>query len=191
MTRALVPLADGCEEMEAVIIIDVLRRAKWDVVAAGVTGPVITASRGVSLVPDVAWSDIVPDSFDVLVLPGGGPGTDNLKACHTVLDAVRSFVAKDKLVGAICAGPLVLQAAGVLANRRATCHPSVRDKLVTDSRDDRVVVDGNLVTSQAPGTAFEFSLTLVRLVDGEAAAEAVAAGLVLPTCLPWNETSLR
>ena len=123
MTSALVPITHGTEEMEAVIIVDVLRRAEWRVVCAGVGAMQVKAARGVVLVADVAWEDVDPSSFDVLAIPGGGDGTDTLAAQPDILATVRSFVDAGKIVGAICAGPLVLQAAGVLEGRRATCHP--------------------------------------------------------------------
>jgi len=181
MANVLVPIADGSEEMEAVIIVDVLRRAKWTVTVAGVTGTQITASRGVRLVADVSWNDTDPQDYDVLVLPGGAGGTDAMARDERLLEALRGFVRKGKLVGAICAAPLVLQAAGVLDGKRATCHPGVAGELtVTRRAPERVVVDGRMVTSQGPGTAFEFALKILEMVDGAEAAQSVAAGLVLP-----------
>lgn len=180
MPTVLVPLANGVEEMEAVIIIDVLRRAKWEVTTAGVDAGVIVASRGVRLVPDKPWDALRPEEFDILMIPGGAGGVDRLKADARVLEAVRSFDQAGRRIGAVCAGPLVLQAAGILAGRRVTCHPGVVGQLtVTPRLADRVVVDGHLVTSQGPGTSFEFALAMVRLVDGAAKADAVAKGMVL------------
>lgn len=197
MIKALVPIADGVEEMEAVIIIDTLRRARWEVVSALVTSldassadaepetngkgeKAVRASRGVRLLPDAEWRNIEPDSFDVLVLPGGGGGTEVLSSDKSVIEAVQSFVRSGKIVGAICAAPLVLQKAGVLDGRKATCHPAVREELTSaDLQDERVVVDGRIVTSQGPGTAFDFALEIIRLIEGADAADAVAAELVL------------
>ena len=180
MPTVLVPLANGVEEMEAVIIIDVLRRAQWSVTTAGVDEGTITASRGVRLVPDKPWSAITPADFDILMIPGGGPGVERLLADARVLDAVRAFDRAGKRIGAVCAGPLVLQAAGILAGRKATCHPGVADRLtVTPRLTDRVVVDGRLITSQGPGTSFEFALAMVRLVEGAAKADALAKAMVL------------
>ena len=180
MANVLVPIADGSEEMEAVIIVDVLRRAKWNVVTAGVTGKTITASRGVCMVADEVWSDVSPQDYDVLLLPGGVGGTQAMAADESLLEAVRAFAEDGRLIGAICAAPLVLQAAGVLQGRRATCHPSVAgDLTVPEVLSERVVVDGRIVTSQGPGTAFEFALKILELVDGPEAARSVAAGLVL------------
>ena len=180
MTKALVPLADGVEEMEAVIIIDTLRRAGWEVVSASVSGSTITASRGIKLVPDTLWEKINPAHFDVLVLPGGAKGTSTLSSDKRVLETVRSFVKSNKIVAAICAAPLVLQVAGVLDNKKATCHPAVRNQLKScEMSDERVVMDGSIITSRGPGTSFEFALAIIRHVDGDTAANKVAEGLVL------------
>jgi len=180
MAKALVPLANGAEEMEAVIVIDTLRRARWDVVSVGLTGRTIVASRGVTLVADAEWAEIVPSSFDILVLPGGREGTRVLCSDARVQKLIQEFAQANKWVAAICAAPLALQAAGVLTGCRATCHPGVRDELTATRRlNDRVVVDGRIVTSQGPGTTFEFALSLIRLLDGPAAADAVAQGLIL------------
>lgn len=180
MPTVLVPLANGVEEMEAVIIIDVLRRAQWSVVSAGIDDGMITASRGVRLVPDKPWADIDPSAFDILMIPGGGPGVDRLLREPRLLDAIRSFQRAGKWIGAVCAGPLTLQAAGILNGKRATCHPGVADKFTATARlNDRVVVDGRIVTSQGPGTSMEFALTLVRLVDGDEKARALAQGMMM------------
>ena len=178
--KALVPVANGSEEMEAVIVIDVLRRAQWEVTCVGLDDRPIKASRGVVIVPDAAWDAIDPASYDLLVFPGGNQGSKNLRADARVLKAVREFDAAGKTVAAVCAGPLILQEAGILAGREATCHPGVADELTaTERSEERVVVDGHVVTSQGPGTTFEFALTLIALKEGEEKADAIARGLVL------------
>jgi len=180
MPRVLVPLADGCEEMEAVIILDTLRRAEWDVVSAGLHPGPVRASRGVVLVPDASWDTLDIDSFDMLVLPGGARGTSNLAGDVRILDALRRFHRSGKLVAAVCAGPLVLQAAGILEGKKVTCHPSAADDLKAAARlPDRVVIDGNLITSQGPGTSFEFALAIVERVDGSGKANRIAHAMVL------------
>jgi len=182
MTRALVPLADGVEEMEAVIIIDTLRRSGWEVTAAAVdNADTVTGSRRVGLIPDASWADIAPAAFDCLLVPGGAGGAERLMSDVRLLAAIGDFAEAGKVVGAVCAGPLVLQKAGVLANRKATCHPAVKDSLVvTPWLPDRVAVDENIITSQAPGTTFEFALAIIEKIDGKQQAEDVAAGLILP-----------
>lgn len=186
MTKALIPLADGVEEMEAVILVDVLRRAKWNVTTAHVHAPgmppstIVTASRGVRLAPDTDWEKLDPDDFDALILPGGGGGTDRLMQFPLLLDAIRRFDQQKKMLGAVCAGPLVLQAAGILAGHTATCHPGVRQKLTAPTcSTQRVVISRHIVTSQGPGTMFEFALCLIKIRDGEPAADAVAQGMIL------------
>jgi protein deglycase len=180
MIAALIPLADGVEEMEAVIILDVLRRAKWEATAAGVVSREITASRDVKLVADVLWDELDIDAYDAIVIPGGAKAAATLASDQRVLDAVRRFVAANKVVGAICAGPLVLQAAGVLEGRKATCHPGVRQNLISAKiQTGRVVEDGHIVTSQGPGTAIEFALTIVRLIDGRTTADLIAQAMVV------------
>lgn len=180
MPSVLVPLAPGVEEMEAVIVIDVLRRAQWTVVSAGTEPGPITAARGTRLLPDRLLDRNMAAEFDVLMIPGGGPGTERLAADDRMLHIVREFRRADKWIGAVCAAPLVLQAAGILANRKVTCHPAAAAKLTVATRlEDRVVVDGKLVTSQGPGTTFEFALAMVRLVDGPEKAASVADALIL------------
>jgi len=166
--------------MEAVIIIDTLRRAGWTVESAGLESGPITASRGVKLLSDTEWSSLDPNQYDMLVLPGGTGGTQALSAHEGVLGAARRFVAEGKTVAAICAGPLVLQAAGILEGRKVTCHPSVKSDLtVPEVADDTVVKDGTVITSRGAGTAFAFALAIIESVDGAEAARTVADGLVL------------
>ncbi len=179
MPNVLIPLADGVEEMEGVIITDVLRRAEWEVTTAGVTGEVITASRGVRWIPDRRWDDIQPADFDWIILPGGLPGTQKLMADQRVLAALQAHVRAGRWLGAICAAPAVLHAAGLLTGKRVTSHPSVAERLGDAQRlHDPVVVDGRLVTSQGPGTCFAFALKIVALIDGEAKARQLAEAMI-------------
>lgn len=179
--KALIPWADGVEEMEAVILTDVLRRAGWSVVTAGLKPGPVSASRGVRLLPDAVWEETRPADFDALVLPGGALGTRNLAGHPGVLAAVREFDAARRTLAAVCAAPLVLQAAGILhTGRRITSHPAVRDQLrEVEWVDERVVEDGHLVTSQGPGTCFEFALRLVARAEGARRAETLAAEMRL------------
>ena len=179
MPVILVPLADGCEEMEAVIIIDTLRRAGWEVVAAGLRDGPVKASRGVVLLPDVNWDRVDLARCDAIVLPGGNQGTRNLMEDVRVLAALRDFHAAGKLVAAVCAGPLVLQKAGLLQGRAVTCHPGAAPELVQAQRSGRrVVEDGNIITSQGPGTTFDFALAIIARVDGAEKAQRIAREMV-------------
>jgi 4-methyl-5(b-hydroxyethyl)-thiazole monophosphate biosynthesis len=179
--KALVPIADGCEEMEAVIIIDTLRRAEWDVTAAGLTAGTIEASRGVKLVSDTTWDRIHPDDYDVLLLPGGFGGTVALSEHAGVQQALRDFNEKKKWVGSICAAALALHAAGILEGKRFTCYPGVEEKLPSNVQpvNEIVVVDGHLITSRGPGTAFEFALKVIAECSSPNLAASVRAGLLL------------
>ena len=179
--KALVPIANGCEEMEAVIIIDTLRRAEWDVTVAGLTAGTIEASRGIKLVPDTTWDQINPDEFDVLLLPGGFGGTQALCEHAGVQQALRDFDSKGKWVGSICAAALALHEAGILEGKRFTCYPGVEEKLPAHIQpvDEIVVVDGHLITSRGPGTAFEFALKVIAECSGPNKSAEVRAGLLL------------
>jgi protein DJ-1 len=182
MPSALVLLAPGAEEMETTIVVDVLRRAKVDVVVAGVEGPEpVECSRGVRIVPDVGLSD-VESLRDVVVLPGGAGGAARLAKSHAVGELLRRYWDGQRIVAAVCAAPVALLAHRVARGSRLTSHPSVRDQLGSDYEpsDDRVVEDGRLVTSQGPGTSFEFALSLVARLCGEEVARQVRAALVLP-----------
>jgi 4-methyl-5(b-hydroxyethyl)-thiazole monophosphate biosynthesis len=180
MQKVLVPLADGVEEMEAVIVIDMLRRAQWHVLVVGLKPGTVLAARGTRLVPDEVWDRIDPAQFDVIAIPGGARGVENLRHDRRVVDAVRAHAGRGKLTAAVCAGPLVLQDAGVLAGRRATCHPGVTSEFTLARRIDApLVVDGHIVTSQGAGTTLAFALTLVALVEGRAKAEELARAIVL------------
>ncbi len=179
--KALIPWADGVEEMEAVILTDVLRRAGWTVVTAGLKPGPVSAARGVRLIPDRLWTEEQPADFDALVLPGGALGTRNLAAHEGVRAAVRAFDVAGKMLAAVCAAPLVWQAAGILrAGQRLTSHPAVRDQLRdVEWVDERVVEDGHRITSQGPGTCFEFALALVARAEGPRRAAALAAEMRL------------
>lgn len=175
----LVPIADGTEEIEAVCIIDVLRRAGADVTVASVDGLQITASRGVKIVADRLIADCAGRHFDLIVLPGGMPGAERLRDNPLVTQRLKDQYATGRLIGAICAAPAVVLAHhGLLAGRRATAHPAFCQHLPL-AADTRVVTDGNVVTSRGPGTAIEFALELVRLLFGEERVRQVAEPMMV------------
>lgn len=180
MPRVLVPLADGCEELEAVTIIDVLRRGGVEVISASLGDRTIGASRGVTLVADTQLDEVLADHFDMVVLPGGGPGSDRLQADPRVIELLKSTAERGDYTAAICAAPKVLATAGLLSGRSATGYPGVLDAMDLDDVklvQDHVVQDGKVVTSQGPGTAMDFALELVALLKDRATADAVEAGL--------------
>jgi protein deglycase len=178
----LVPIADGTEELEAVAIIDVLRRAGAMVTVASVTGNrQVTASRQVVVVADTLIEACTENDYDLVVLPGGMPGAAHLRDCPDLIRILRRQREKEGLYGAICASPaVVLEPHGLLEGRQATCHPNFVDKLSDTARvDTRVVADGNCLTSRGPGTAVEFALALVERLYGKEKREAVAAPMVI------------
>lgn len=180
--QAIVPLADGVEEMEAVIIIDVLRRGGVEVVSAAVgSSRRVTASRGVVLVADALWQDAPLATADALILPGGAAGMERLREDSRVLETLGAFAQSDRLVGAICAAPLVLQAAGILTGRRATCYPALcRELTQALLTDGEVVEDGQIITSRAAGTAMPFALAILERLAGADTARSVREALVMP-----------
>jgi 4-methyl-5(b-hydroxyethyl)-thiazole monophosphate biosynthesis len=183
MTKhVLVPIADGTEEIEAVTIIDVLRRAGAEVTVASVDGLQITASRGVRLVADCLIGQCLDHTYDLVVLPGGIPGAEHLRDSRDLKQLLQRQSDAGRLMGAICAAPaVVLEAHGLLENRKATCHPNhVKSLHDPTAAGERVLVDGAVVTSQGPGTAMAFALKLVELLFGREQMEAVAAPMVIP-----------
>ena len=179
--KVLVPIADGCEELEAVTIIDILRRAGADVTAASVNALEITASRGVKLVADRLISECAGDTYDLIALPGGLPGAEHLRDCDQLVRMLKNQRDSERLYAAICASPaVVFQPHGLLQGKKATCHPSRVDALENkDAAAEAVVVDGNCITSQGPGTAMRFSLKLIGLLFGEEKEKEVAGPLAL------------
>ena len=183
MANVLVPLAQGCEELEAITVIDLLRRAGINVVTAGLDGQPVTASRGSVLVPDVSLDEVLQDDFDMIVLPGGLPGADHLKNDPRILELVQRLSGDDKYTAAICAAPRVLVQAGVLDGRRVTSFPGAIDPTAVPGLvyvDEPVVTDGKVITSRGPGTAMDFALQLIESLAGREQRDKVEAGLQRP-----------
>ncbi len=183
MARVLVPLAQGCEELEAVTVIDLLRRANADVVAAGLDERPVTASRGTVIIPDKTLEEVRLDPFDMMVLPGGLPGADFLNESEVIHQLLQRLNKEQKWLAAICAAPKVLASAGLLENKRATSYPGSLEGYDVPGlvySTDPVVVDQNIVTSRGPGTAMDFALTLIELLLGEEARKNVEKPLQRP-----------
>lgn len=180
MSRIGIFMADGCEEIEGLTVVDVVRRAKMEIVMISITGKrEVTSSHGVTFLADALAPEVDYDGLDGIVLPGGMPGTLNLGADATVNEVIKKFAAAGKLVAAICAAPSVLGAAGILAGKRATCHPGFEEKLTgAQTSEDAVVVDGNIITSRGMGTAIPFALEIVRYFADDASVEQIKTGLV-------------
>jgi 4-methyl-5(b-hydroxyethyl)-thiazole monophosphate biosynthesis len=181
--NALVPIADGTEEIEAVCIIDVLRRAGVTVTVASVGKTAqITGSRGVRIVADAMIDQVTGQTFDVIALPGGGQGSQNLARSQTLLTLLKTQRQSGRWVAAVCAAPaVVLLAHGLLHGVRATSHPSFHSQFNPSwLSKDPVVIDGNVITGQGAGVAIEFALTLVEQLAGPAKRQEVAGAMVVP-----------
>jgi protein deglycase len=168
-------LANGCEEVEALTPIDVLRRAGIDVLVAGIDSRDIAGNHSIRINADLTVDEL-PLDLDGVIIPGGMPGAAHVAGSDESMRVIRSMLEAGKLVGAICAAPaVVLGKAGLLAGKKFTCFPGW-EKEVTDGvfLEDRVVRDGNLITSRAVGTAFEFSLAVVEYLSGRGVADTVA-----------------
>lgn len=181
MANVLVPLAQGCEELEAVTVIDLLRRAGITVVTAGLDAGPVTASRGVRLIPDTDLDSALKQDYDMVVLPGGLPGADHLDNDPRVRELLTKMANSEKFTAAICAAPKVLASAGLLAGKRVTGYPGIFDKLDVaglNYMEQSVVTDGKVITSRGPGTAMDFALHLIETVAGKAKRDEVEKTLV-------------
>jgi len=183
MARVLIPLAPGCEELEAVTVIDLLRRAQIEVVTAGLASGAVKCSRGTVLLPDATLDDALRQDYDMIVLPGGQPGATNLEHDPRILALLKKMAAAGKFTAAICAAPKVLAVAGLLDGKRATSYPGTLDaqqfpaiRLETQA----VVHDGQVLTSRGPGTAMDFALALIEVLTDRATRDQVESGLVRP-----------
>ena len=170
--RVLCLLIDGFEEIETVTPVDVLRRAGVEVVIASLHGKTATGRGGIRLEADAALKDLDPSSFDLLFIPGG-PGVWDLRTDGRAAVLAKDFAAAGKPVAAICAAPLVLMDAGLLEGKRFTAYHSVREEL-GGGLDERVVVDGNVITSRGAGTALDFAMAIVERLCGRETADQVA-----------------
>lgn len=173
-------LADGFEETEAIAPIDLLRRAKKDVVTVGVGKKTVTSSHKVTVLTDTTTDKIVlDDSLEMIVLPGGMPGTLNLEADETVQKAIDFCIGNNKIIGAICAAPSILGHKGLLNGKKAVCYTGFEKELtgalVTDSP---VVADGNIVTSRGAGTALDFGFKLIEVLESKALSEQIKSSIL-------------
>lgn len=175
MKKILIPIADGFEEIETMTLVDILRRAGMEVVLAGIKGGTIIGSRKVKVLPDRDLNEVLHEDFDAVVLPGGQPGVDHLRKDSRVIKLLQKYQKDQKWIGAICAAPMVLGDAGLIAGKMITSYPGVESELTGALyRNDRVVCDGRLITSRGPGSALEFSLKLVELIAGKSKADEIA-----------------
>ncbi|MDA3969910.1 MAG: DJ-1/PfpI family protein [Desulfobulbaceae bacterium] len=177
MKTALLILAHGFEEIEAVTICDVLRRGDIQVTMAGIGATAMRGAHDIIIQADVVLAD-VGDLFDAIILPGGMGGTENLLGSADVTTLLKRHAEAGKLVAAICAAPWVLARADLLAGVQATIYPGLESKITGTCSNDRVVQDGMIITSRGPATAMEFSLALVQELVGEEMGVEVGKGLL-------------
>lgn len=169
MNKILIPLATGFEEIEAVTNIDVLRRAGIEVITAGIGSTKIEGDHGIKVETDTEISRVVAADVDGVVLPGGMPGAANLRDSGELLKIIKDINEKKGLCAAVCAAPIVLDAAGILEGKNATSYPGFDDQMPScNYQEERVVIDDNIITGRGPGVAMEFALNIVEyLLDAE------------------------
>jgi 4-methyl-5(b-hydroxyethyl)-thiazole monophosphate biosynthesis len=181
MARVLVPIAEGCEELEAVTIIDLLRRAGIEVITASLEPGPVTCSRKTVIVPDTTLESIIEENFDMIVLPGGLPGADNLNSDPRIHSLLKTTAANQGYTAAICAAPKVLASAGLLDGKTATSYPgalnsaSLPQVLISEQAIEK---DGYVITSRGPGTAMDFALELIETLEGPERRQAVEQSLL-------------
>ena len=180
MSKAAILIADGCEECEALIQVDMLRRAGIDIDMVSITGNrQVTSARDITFICDRILSDFDADAYDAVILPGGMPGTIHLKEDARVISLIKKFNSDKKLVAAICAAPTVLGKAGILRDKKATCYPGMENGLLSAKVSyDPVVIDGNIITSRGMGTVNDFALEIIRYLADENTAKEIADRVV-------------
>ena len=185
MASVLVPLAEGFEEIEAVSIIDVLRRGGVEVTTAYLFNREVNGANGITVLANISIDDVVAEEYDMMVLPGGIPGAEHLRDDERVQALLKDFESKDKRIGAICAAPIALERAGIIKDEdNYTCYPSYEQQISHGHFTDqyKVVKSGNVLTSRGPGTAICFALAIVRELVGEETYTQLRAGLLAEYC---------
>ena len=187
MASVLLPLARGFEEVEAVSLVDVLRRGGVEVRMAhmedNIGGDLVLGANGITIQADTSIANVLAEDFDMILLPGGWDGTYILAENPHVQRLIKEFKAKEKLVGAMCAAPYALKQAGVLGNSY-TCYPAAKEEIDHEGyrEDQQVVIDGNVLTSRGPGTALCFGLAIVKELVGTETYQAIKEGMLLDFC---------
>jgi len=180
MKRIGVFMAEGCEEIEALTVVDLARRAGIEVAMISVSGKKeVKGAHNITFMTDIPAEYMDFDMLDGIVLPGGMPGTLNLGASQYVQKVIADFASSKKLVAAICAAPSVLGEAGLLNGKKATCYPGMENQLVgAKAETDKVVVDGNIITSRGMGTAIPFALEIISYLLDEKTAKELGESIV-------------
>ena len=173
-------LATGFEDIEAIAPVDIMRRAGLEVQTVSITGEeIVTSAHGVGIASDLLLSDVDFSSAEMLVLPGGLPGSTNLDACKPLTEAIKRHFESGGPIAAICAAPLVYGHLGLLKGRRATCYPGVERELAGATYTAAIVeCDGNIITGKGPAAAFEFGYTIVDFFLGEGASQPLRQGMI-------------
>ena len=178
--KALVPFADGFEDVEAVSIVDVLRRGGVEVVTAALGDkPMAKSAHGIAMSTDAVLSEVLENEYAAIILPGGGEGTKNLKECEKSLARLRRQKEEGGFVCAICAAPTVLEEAGVIDDESVTCYPSCKGEMGRPIANAPVVADGQIITGSGPGTALLFALAVLAHLKGDRTAHGIANGMLV------------
>ena len=179
MSKLLVLISNGFEEIEAISIIDVCRRAGIEVITAGVEDNILTGAHNIKIETDKKISEVSSDNFDMIALPGGLPNAFTLAENSDVQRLLKEFKEKNKKIAAICAAPYALHKANVL-NENYTCYPSFEEKIKDEGyiNNKNIVIDSNVVTSKGPATAMEFALEIVKILEGDEVYFSVKNGLL-------------
>ncbi len=181
MLHILVPLAQGCEELEAITITDLLTRAGVEVTTCGLDEQPVTASRGTVIIPTTSVDKIIRQNFDAIILPGGLPGADHLRDDPSIQQLLKRHAREHRYIGAICAAPKALAAAGLLENKTATAYPGTLEALSDHHihiTANAVEIDDRIITSRGPGTAIDFALNLIEILIDRKKRNEVEAQLV-------------
>lgn len=180
MSKICVFLAEGMEEIEALTVVDICRRAQIDTKTVSITDDrMVTSSHGISVQADMVLSEVEFDEIDMIVLPGGMPGTLNLEACGPLMEKVEEFDKAGKYIAAICAAPSIFGHKGILENKRACCYPSFEDHLTkAEVTRNPVEVSGHVITSRGMGTAIDFALSIVVCVKGQQCADSIKEAII-------------
>ena len=172
------PLAPGFEEIEALTVVDIFRRAGIEILMAATTEGPVTGRNNITVIPDALLNNVINDDYDMIVVPGG-PGTAELNQNSRIIAKIQQMNSSDKYIAAICAAPKVLKTAGIIANKTVTSYPSTQHELGGSHYvEDRVVIDGKIITSRGAGTSLEFALKLVEELLGKEMADQLAESIV-------------
>ncbi|MCS7083894.1 MAG: DJ-1/PfpI family protein [Aquificaceae bacterium] len=181
MEKVAIILADGYEEIEAVAPIDILRRAGVEVLIAGLSKEPVASARNLKIVPDVSIDELNPDELKMVIIPGGSGGVERIKSDQRAKELLEKMEKRGAYIGAICAGPTALESFKLTEGKRITLYPALIDEIksATVIKEEKVVEDGNIITSQGPGTALEFSLKLAEKLVGKEVASQVAQKMLI------------